>query len=210
MISTAWKAIIEHSGTPLEPSPPSIKLEEYRFMEGLLFKRNGFMAFGGALRIFPYVVKKDKKHRDLVSWNEFMLWKYMYGDALKNKICFAENFLGDQFCYSKNGVEVFEIDTKQSTHLSNSIDELGDVFFSDDNNIFVELFAECQEKYGIIDSETHLCPLKPFILGGEYLVDNFRPLNCIESIKSRAELANQLADLDEGTPVSIATTHDDS
>ena len=58
---------------------------------GALEKKNGFVAFEGALRFFP--LGASKKIVNLELWNDESIWVEAYGDLVQETLFFAEDIL---------------------------------------------------------------------------------------------------------------------
>lgn len=52
-----------------------------------------------------------------------------------------------------------------------------------------------------------LLPIVPFVIGGDYVVDNLRAVGAEESMRLRAELALQIRHIPEGAEIRIRFTN---
>ena len=48
-----------------------------------------------------------------------------------------------------------------------------------------------------------LCPIKPFVIGGDYKPDNLYAIESSKNIKTNANIARQIYDRPNGTPITI-------
>lgn len=60
---------------------------------------------------------------------------------------------------------------------------------------------EWQSRYGVLAENTRLTPKIPFVLGGEFSIDNLYMLDSVKSMRLRADLALQLLNLPDGASV---------
>jgi hypothetical protein len=62
---------------------------------------------------------------------------------------------------------------------------------------------EWQQKFGPLQAGMRLVPKTPFILGGEYTVDNLYALEAVEAMRVRGDLYRQTRHLPDGARVAI-------
>jgi hypothetical protein len=65
------------------------------------------------------------------------------------------------------------------------------------------LLHEWQMRHGAIPAGTRLMPKIPFVLGGQYALDNLYVLSSVSAMKSRGNLARQIKDLPDGSQVQF-------
>lgn len=68
------------------------------------------------------------------------------------------------------------------------------------------LVQEAQARLGALDAERKYCLKIPGILGGEYGGDNLASISLLELIAASGHIAQQVADLPEGSRVSFRIT----
>jgi len=64
------------------------------------------------------------------------------------------------------------------------------------------LAHDWQLRNGVIADGTRLVPKRPFVLGGDFSVDNLYVLDSVRGMRLRADLAAQLRDLPDGATVN--------
>jgi hypothetical protein len=56
---------------------------------------------------------------------------------------------------------------------------------------------------GPIPINSRLIPKIPFVCGGDFNIENLAVINSVSGMKSRANLANQIANLEDGTQIEF-------
>ena len=65
------------------------------------------------------------------------------------------------------------------------------------------LEKEWQEENGKLGINERLVPIIPFVLGGEYEVSNLHSIDRIKGMRLRAEIANQISNIPDGSNVQF-------
>src|SRR6185437_11807751 len=156
---------------------------------GVLRQKNGFYAFESALHVLPLTAGPAS---GLEGWNSPSLWRRHYKDLSEGLLFFAEDVFQDQFCLSDAGVMRFLAETGDRELLANSIEGWADLILSDYSmQTGWKLAHEWQAANGPLPPGKRLMPKIPFILGGEYSLDNLYPGNPLEGLSFKAGLAMQ-------------------
>jgi hypothetical protein len=172
----------------------------------LLALRNGFYAFESALHVLPW---KSDAVMDIDRWNALELWKADYEGAADALRCFAEDAPGDQFALSDAGIVRLNPETTETTFLAGSIEEWAGVIVEDDRWLTGwPLAHDWQSRDGPLPTGKRLVPVIPFILGGEYAVENLVALDATEGMRLRADMWRQTHDLPRGSRVRIRLEDD--
>ena len=169
----------------------------------LLRLRNGFYAFESALHVFSAgpVVGKEVT---LDQWNSFQLWRFEYGALADRTLFFAEDAFGNQFCLHESQVCSFDAETGEMSKLARDIEGWAREILSDYTVLTGHpLMHQWQEKNGSIPTGTRLMPKIPFVLGGQYSLENLYSLSAVSAMKTRGNLARQLKDLPDGSQVEF-------
>ena len=171
----------------------------------MLQYRNGFYAFEGALHVFP--THSEEREMGLESWNDNGLWRSAYAELVDGCLFFAEDIFGGQFCIKGNKIYTFEPETGTLDYLADDIDTWAQVVL-DDYEVLTgyPLAHQWQKLNGQLPPQTRLLPKIPFVVGGEFVLDNMRLSNSVEGMKFRADIANQIKDLPNGTRISLNIT----
>lgn len=171
----------------------------------MLKQKNGFYAFEYALHVFP-IGSDVTGTMILEDWNSSTLWRTAYHGMADGLFCFAEDVFGDQFCLSKtqNLVLRFAAETGQVTEMAEGIEEwAGRILSSYEIETGWPLAHEWQHVNGSLPLGCRLQPSIPFILGGEYSLDNVWAGDAVEGMLFKGELAVKIKDLPDGTTVKL-------
>ena len=170
----------------------------------LLLKKNGFFAFESALHVYPLGVSQSRKIIDLDTWNDLYLWRNCYTALAHKGLFFAEDIFGCQFCIIDNKVHSFDPETGETEELAADIESWADVLLEDYESLTGYPIAhDWQELNGLLPLDRRLLPKVPFILGGEFSIDNLYASDSIQGMRIRAEMALQLQKLPDGAQVQL-------
>lgn len=171
------------------------------FEEFLKYK-NGFFAFESALRVF--CTDKSEFAYDLSTWNSSDLWKKDYGGLADGCLFFAEDIFGHQFCIKDNSIHIFNPETGSLEQMAHSFEDWAGQIISD-YNVWTgyPLAHQWQKEFGFLPYEKRLMPKVPFVLGGEFELDNLSPIEVLSGMRTRANLAKQIIDLPDGAQIEF-------
>ncbi len=166
----------------------------------LLGRKNGFYAFESALHVFP-----DKSiHNEIgvVEWNKKDLWVGLYGDLVDGCFFFAEDIFGGQFCFKKDGIYCFDPETGSTRFLSSTLEGWVQLVIDDYRALTGYPVAhEWQKINGPLPIGMRLVPKIPFVVGGQFAIDNLFLLDSVKAMQLRANLAAQIKDLPDGSSI---------
>lgn len=163
---------------------------------------NGLYAFSRALHIFG--CSDEMAFHDMETRNRSSQWRQLYGETAAGLAFFAEEVLGNLFAYSEEGIVFFDVESAESEMVADDFIGwvryiLEDVDYTTGRSLAQAWFA----LHGPIPFGSHLCPKRPFIIGGEYEVDNLFLAPWNESLLFKADIARQIRDLPDGTEIEI-------
>lgn len=183
---------------------PVYELEKSGLMR-LLELKNGFYAFEGALHVRPLATPQDEGSLEV--WNASAGWRSDYDGLADGCLFFAEDVFGSQFCVYEGGVATFDPETGEKAPLADDAEGWARKIL-DDYDVLTgyALAHEWQAKHGAIPRGQRLVPKIPFVLGGEFTIDNLFLLDDARAMRSRANLAVQIRDLPEGAAVEFKVT----
>lgn len=168
----------------------------------VLKTRNGFYAFETALHIFPS--QRTCPPVSLEHWNEPRLWRAEYRGLADDALFFAEEAFGNQFCIRKGSVCFFEAETGDYREMAKSMEDWAKIILEDyEFQTGFPLLHEWQVKNGRLQPGHRLIAKFPFVLGGEYVLDNLVAADAVEIMRARGNIAWQLQDVPEGAEVEI-------
>jgi hypothetical protein len=164
--------------------------------------RNGFYAFESALHVFSD--RSAGNERGLVEWNARELWRGDYDGLADGAVYFAEDVFGTQFCARENAIYTFDPETGEFEAMAGSLEEWASEILDDYESLTGSPLAhEWQVAHGPIPIGSRLVPMRPFVLGGEYEVENLRAMDAVKSMKFCASIAVQIRDLPDGAAVEL-------
>lgn len=168
----------------------------------MLGQRNGFYALESALHVFP--THSTQKEIGLNDWNDDALWRKAYGGLADDCLFFAEDIFGGQFCIKANKIYTFDPETGELNYLTDSIEGWIEAIVNDYEILTgYPLAHQWQEQNGPIPARRRLLPKVPFVLGGEFKIENLYLVDAIEGMKFRADIANQIKNLPEGAEIKF-------
>lgn len=126
----------------------------------------------------------------------------------KNIYFIGEDIFGNLFAFHETNVIFFNIETSEFEIIARDFDHFIEELFSDldyyTGRIFIKHLNQ-EERYSLAYGK-RLCPKYPFVLGGEYHMNNLVLKNSIENLSYCASIANQIKDLPEGSKIDIKLT----
>jgi hypothetical protein len=188
-------------------SPPIAQISDVSAippeLSELAKRRNGFYAFESSLHVFP-CGSGPAEVMTLEAWNEDDLWKSTYKGMTDGLYFFAEDIFGGQFALGKDGIISFEPETGESRVISADLNSWASEIMSN-YSVLVgwPIARDWQRVNGPIRPGQRLVPKKPFVLGGEYAINNLYALDATASMRLRGEIAVQIRDLPDGTTVTF-------
>lgn len=188
----------------------SIDPEEVKKVEKIVFDKS-YLSFlkktngGGILEnsLIFYGVLPTKLNSEIF-YNNFLFNKY-YKDLISDIFLFGEDVFGNQFGFLRDGkIILVNIETANAEFTLNNFDDFVTQFFENmDYYSGSSILEKWLVKYGAIGEFKKLCPLKPFVIGGSYEIDNFYALEKEELFKFNSYLARQIKDLPDGAEIQI-------
>jgi len=140
----------------------------------------------------------------LLDWNAPNLWKSAYKVDFEMLLCFAENVFGEQFCILTDKIVKLDPETGQLKDVASSMEDWAELMVENpDFYIGYSLAHTWQLKYGALAIGQRLAPKKPFILGGEFVVENLYAVDAVVGMRSRASISNQIKDVPEGAAITF-------
>lgn len=201
--------LLSMASASLSEREPEIS-EELRTLSGfladdvlrMLCRRNGFYALETALHVFPS--HSEQQEMGLDDWNRNTLWREAYEGLADACMFFAEDVFGGQFCIKESKVHSFDPETGALDYLGDNIEDWAKAIVSDYDVLTGYVLAHrWQKENGRIPAKKRLLPKTPFVLGGEYTVENLYLSDAVEGMKLRADIANQIKDLPDGARIKF-------
>ena len=143
----------------------------------------------------------------IYEWNNIDLWKKeMPSEKIKDIIFFADNVLSYQYGIYNDCVVVFNPEDASIEKIATSIEEWYYIMKSDAATyLYSDILNRWEKKKGKILLGEKLTPSLPFILGGDYCIENFVKTNELDAMKYYCQYAKILYNLQDGEQVIIKT-----
>lgn len=170
---------------------------------GMLEQKNGFYSFESALHVFP--ITQDPGS-GLEGWNADSLWRNEYKDLAQGLLFFGEDILQDQFCLSLQDNKVFRFaaETGQVEFFADSIEKWAQRILADYRaETGWPLAHEWQQKNGPLPQGQRLMPKIPFVMGGEYHIENLWVGDAVRGMRFKGDVALQIRDVPDGGAVKL-------
>ena len=195
---SALKRLLELSSPQLVPGPALSPVDRRGARAQLLAewlnvleRRNGFYSFESALHVFPS--RSLVSHIGLDEWNSSGLWRESYGDLDPGALFFSEDVFGNQFGLTEEGVCRFDAETAEVERFADTPEDWAHLIVDDFNvSTGFPIAHRWQELHGPLAAGLRLLPKVPFVLGGEYAVENLYAGRAVEGMRVRGHLATQL------------------
>lgn len=208
-MTTSLNSLLSNASPPLSKHPAQLPLS-LRGLAGsladellmMLGQRNGFYALESALHVFP--THSTQEEFGLTDWNEDALWRTAYRGLADDCLFFAEDIFGGQFCIKANRIYTFDPETGELSYLADSIEGWAAAVMNDHEILTgYPLAHQWQEHNGPVPARKRLLPKVPFVLGGEFKIENLYLVDAIEGMKFRADVAYQIKNLPDGAEIKL-------
>jgi len=140
---------------------------------------------------------------DFETWNSVDLWKSEFGDITCG-LCFAEDVFGCQWFTSGSDIRSFDPETGDYKVVAATIEDWADIVLQNYKlHTAWPLAHNWQTMNRPLQPNERLVPIKLFVLGGEFAIDNLCAMDAVQGMRYRAEIARQIKDWPDGTHVKI-------
>lgn len=171
------------------------------YFEFVVDSKNCGFFYGQSLHVYGY--SQIHVYHDMASVN--LLLQKEYGDIVAGLVSFAQDLFGNQFCFdtAKSDIVFLDVETGGrdviAVGFSKWVDVLQDrLQYFTGINVLEEWLLNNQ-----LEFDQRLCPKVPFVMGGEFKVNNLYASAFPNSIKAYANIAKQVYSLPDGTPVKL-------
>ena len=156
---------------------------------------------GGAIRVFGLT---GTLLPSVSAWNDPDLWRAAFDGLADGTPFFAENFLGEQYRIVEGEVTRWDPDTCDHELCGADLDGwLARVRADPAGAAPLWMHEEWEATHGALSTQNHLAPRVPYVLGGEYSLDNVRDLDSVTDLRLRATLATRIRDLPDGASIEF-------
>lgn len=163
---------------------------------------NGGYYFNNSLHFFGLSIINFNHSIDFINKKI----KSLYGDLIKDYIVIGEDVFGNLFCVDNNNIYyLFNIETGDFDSIENSFSSflntiLEDIDYYTGYN-FIELFNDYNIE--LLGNGFRFCPKYPFVLGGDYDLDNLVLKSNGENLDFSSSIYHQIKDLPDGSEFNI-------
>src|SRR5882762_1797572 len=169
-------------GSAIETSPELGQGRLGAELAALLTVANGFYTFESALHVFP--TGPTGHTMDLAHWNDARLWRSGYEDMTEGYLFFAEDIFGCQFALKNETVFSFDPETGASLAIAETLEDWAAAVLGDyEVNTGYPLAHDWQLRNGALPDGTRLVPKRPFVLGGEFSVENLYAFDSVRGMR---------------------------
>ena len=194
------------------PSFPHSTVDEQRLglaptiwteLEPLYRLKNGFVAFESALYVLPVTTSGDGPSiASLIGPETF--WAANYGSAWASTVPFAADVFGDLYALVEHDIVRFAIESGEQVRVAGSLEEWAEYVLQN--------YAEAtgwpiahhwQIRFGPLALGERLLPKIPFVLRGDYAIENLRVGGLFEGLRFGSDLARQIRHLPDGATVKF-------
>ncbi len=167
----------------------------------LLALKNGFLAFESALQVYGLGVGEP---HDIASVNEPARWTTHYADLAGDLYFFAQDLFGGQYAVEGAQIVKFDPELGERSFFAASIEDwAGRILRDYDYETGFTIAHEWQQRVRPLKFGERLYPKVPFVLGGEFELDNLWPATPQAMHGFRGFLAQRLHGLPDGTKVRL-------
>lgn len=178
----------------------SVEIKDSLYLE-FLRDNNGGYFYNNSLLLFGF--SKKQEQFNILYMNS--LYKEYYGDLVNGLYFFGQDVFGNGFAFENESIVFFNMESSQKDILASSFAEWLEVLYNDldyyTGESLVSELNDYQKKELTINKR--LSPKYPFILGGEYDIDNLVLKNYAENISYNSSIAKQVYGLPAGSKIKI-------
>ena len=174
------------------------KIEDEGYFTFILEISNGGFFFDKALHI--YGLCKEPCYQSILDINDHI--QNEYRELVKGTVFFGQDIFGNQFGYDKNEIVFFNIETAEKKVIAKNFEDWIAIILRESNYYTGHPLAKL---WGNINFNERLCPKKPFIIGGEYKIENLYIEKYPMYLSTNANIARQIFYLPDGTDIIIKT-----
>ena len=99
---------------------------------------------------------------------------------------FAEDIFGHQFAIAGEKIVTFDLETGEQEGFADNLEAFATELFGEPSlHTGWPLAHEWQEKYSALPLGMRLVPRRPFVLGGDYVLENLIPVPETEGLRAR-------------------------
>jgi hypothetical protein len=177
---------------------------ELEQVQSMLDTKNGFAAFESALIVFPTIDTTFAPSID--SWNEMSGWRDSYRGFIPDDVVFfAEDLFGGQFGALQSEIVRLDPESGEIHHYAKTLLDWSERLLENyPEDTGWPLAHEWQVAKGPILSCQRLLPIQPFILGGDYIIENMTLVDSHIAMENWGRLFQAVKSVPDGQVVTIS------
>ena len=178
-------------------------IRDNTYFDFIIESQNAGFFYGQSLQIYGF--PDTYAFHDIYNINALL--KTEYGKIVNGLTSFGQDLFGNQFCFDIDGYNVvfFDSETGARENIASDFTRWLDVL-SERLSYFTGInIWKAWQTNNQLDFDQRLCPKIPFVMGGEYKVDNLYASKFPAFVKAYANIARQVYDLPDGSQVKLNT-----
>jgi hypothetical protein len=140
---------------------------------------------------------------DIFVFNRFV--KDIYKSKVTGSFFFAEDLFGHLFAFRDSKVFLMSIDAAEYKFVADSFEDWVNIVMDDPDYYLGYTFVQNADFQTIkkLGEGYRMGATMPFVLGGEYNIENLHLKNYKENLAFNASIAHQISDVPDGTPIQF-------
>ncbi|HMS68728.1 MAG TPA: hypothetical protein PKD18_11340 [Saprospiraceae bacterium] len=151
-----------------------------------------------------YGVGAENNYDNIIDQNNLV--NSIYQPILGYEITtFGEDIFGNQFCFSEEKFSWLNIETSELENIADSFEGfLNAIEQNVDYYTGFPITEEMSEDHkSMLGLGYRLCPIKPFVIGGEYSLNNLSLEKFDHNLRYNGQIAAQIVNLEDGQRIRI-------
>lgn len=164
---------------------------------------NGGLYFKGSLHLYGFC--KSPLFHSILEVNE--VFRREYGVIAEGKFLFGQDIFANQFAFAANGIVSINAESGDSDFLARDFKDWLELLSEDREYLTgINLQMDWESVKPRLQNDQRLCAKKPFVIGGEFTIDNLYAQVFPKYLMSNANIARQIYGKPDGTKVVFGTT----
>jgi hypothetical protein len=181
----------------------TIKSKDY--LEFISSIGNGGFFFGQSLQFYSLI--REKSFRSIISVNELLTQEFDF--LFKGLYSFAQDVFGNQFVFNDEGqISLFNIESRSCDIVAQNFKESLSILINDIDYYAGITYGKMWKGEYELSLDQRIQPKIPFVIGGEYKLDNFYVNNYPAYLSYNADIAKQIYNLKDGEKVKLRIKFD--
>lgn len=159
---------------------------------------NGGFYFAGSLHLYGFC--KSPSFHSILEVNE--IFKREFGIIAEGKLVFGQDIFANQFAFTSKGIFSVNVETGDSEFLARDFKDWLELLSEDTEYLTgINFLRGWEAAHPHLQVDQRLCAKKPFVIGGEYSVENLYAQSFPKYMASNANIARQIYGKPDGTKV---------